>query len=225
MKRRGSINGAEWIIIFGLFLLIGSFVVALFPDDFWEAPKQRSPAIFGGLSLLPSQSSDTSAMAPAQAQAPVSMVNPQSAMQTVKLQMPLIQPHMQPIAAFNSTVPRNPNRKTKPQQGIVPLTRLPQVSFSGAIQQISEIAERDGQIHVWVKGPAEEDFHISLAPGWFLEYTGCTLAHDIQVRGAGFQLDKKTPSSLIYAKKIVINGKPCLLRNDEGFAFWSNKFR
>lgn len=103
--------------------------------------------------------------------------------------------------------------------------RAPSVRFNGVIQQVSELQQHDGQIHIWVDDARGIEQHVSVGPSWFLKYTGCTIAHDITVTGVGFMFDRAGRDPLIYAQKIVINGKKCRLRNDEGFALWSNRLR
>jgi len=103
--------------------------------------------------------------------------------------------------------------------------RAVSVRFYGVIQQVSEMQQHDGQIHIWVDDARGVERRVSVGPGWFLKYTGCTIAHDITVSGVGFMFDRAGRAPLIYAKKIIINGKKCRLRNDEGFALWSNRLR
>ncbi|CAK0765324.1 putative Magnetosome protein MamS [Gammaproteobacteria bacterium] len=115
-------------------------------------------------------------------------------------------------------------------KGLKPLGETPQVKFQGTVQQITEQPQSDGQLHVWLNSAGGET-RVSVAPGWFLQYLGCQLLHDITISGVGFIFQPVAGTAtgigndLIYAKKIVINGKTCQLRNDEGFALWSNKLR
>ncbi|MEO5368158.1 MAG: hypothetical protein H7831_17765 [Magnetococcus sp. WYHC-3] len=112
------------------------------------------------------------------------------------------------------------------QPGLVPFERAPLVPFSGTIQQITEMPQSDRQVHIWVSTPDQRELHVSVAPAWYLSFMGCTLAHDMQLTGRGFQFNRADQGGdVIYAKKLTINGRPCLLRNDEGFALWSNKLR
>ncbi len=134
-------------------------------------------------------------------------------------------------------LPPQPNQRNKgvpstrmAQPGMMPFERAPKVRFEGQVQQITEMPQRDGQIHIWLNMPAKgnqraREQQISIAPGWFLRYMNCTITHDIQLSGIGFQFERKRPSALIYAQKITIGRKVCQLRNDEGFALWSNKLR
>ena len=110
-------------------------------------------------------------------------------------------------------------------EGLVLLQQTPQVNFSGKVQQVTEQPQSDGQLHVWLQDANGAESRISVGPGWFLKYLGCDLTHDAVVDGAGFTYERNGTSPLIYAKRIRINGRACQLRNDEGFALWSNKLR
>jgi hypothetical protein len=110
-------------------------------------------------------------------------------------------------------------------KGMTSLQRAPQIKFQGTIQQITEQPQSDGQLHIWITSPDGTERRISIAPGWFLQYLGCVLQHDITVSGSGFVFQQEIGNGLVYARKILVNGKTCQLRNDEGFALWSNKLR
>ena len=43
------------------------------------------------------------------------------------------------------------------------------------------------------------------------------------VNGMAFRFDTAGPDTPIYARTIKVNGRPCQLRSDEGFALWSNR--
>ncbi|MBF0139424.1 MAG: hypothetical protein HQL74_03980 [Magnetococcales bacterium] len=109
--------------------------------------------------------------------------------------------------------------------GVFNFERAPRVQFYGKVQQISEIIQDDGQIHVWIHDPAGGEMQISVAPNWYLKLVNCQLDHDVVITGSGFRFDRKNKDALVYAKKIQVNGHICHLRNDEGFALWSNKLR
>ncbi|MBF0144359.1 MAG: hypothetical protein HQL57_00880 [Magnetococcales bacterium] len=111
------------------------------------------------------------------------------------------------------------------QSPVVQLAQAERVSFAGKVQQVSELPQSDGQLHVWLQGSGGVETRVSVGPGWFLTYLGCPLAHDIFVDGEGFTFERVGKSPLVYASRIRIDGKKCQLRNDEGFALWSNKFR
>ncbi|MEW6219746.1 MAG: hypothetical protein AB1634_09480 [Thermodesulfobacteriota bacterium] len=109
--------------------------------------------------------------------------------------------------------------------GVIKLEQAPVVRFSGVIQQLSEMPQQDGQIHLWLEATDKRELRISVAPSWFLEYTGCRLSHDQAISGVGFQFDASGPEPLIYARRLQVGGTTCQLRNDEGFALWSNRLR
>lgn len=111
------------------------------------------------------------------------------------------------------------------QPGLMPFEQAARVRFSGTIQQISEMQQQDGQIHVWLTDALGKEQHLSVAPSWFLHYMGCTLAHDAAISGVGFQFSGTQKGGMTYVKKLVIGKKVCHLRNDEGFALWSNQLR
>ncbi|MBF0308773.1 MAG: hypothetical protein HQL56_04505 [Magnetococcales bacterium] len=127
---------------------------------------------------------------------------------------------MIPVAA-----PARPADGGGTQNGLVLLQQAPRVTFRGKVQQLSEQPQSDGQLHVWLTDPVGGETRISVGPGWFLKYLGCPLAHDIFLEGSGFTFEKGGRSPLVYAKRIRMNGKICELRNDEGFALWSNKLQ
>lgn len=109
--------------------------------------------------------------------------------------------------------------------GLLDFEQAPEKSFSGTVQQVSELQQKDGQIHVWLNTPTGVEQEISVGPSWFLRYIGCEIAHDSAISGVGFYFDTITKDPIIYAQKISLNGRVCQLRNDEGFALWSNQLR
>ncbi|MBF0158085.1 MAG: hypothetical protein HQL58_01025 [Magnetococcales bacterium] len=125
----------------------------------------------------------------------------------------------QPVAQMMNVAVR------QPKPGLVLLQQAPKVNFKGVVQQLSEQPQSDGQLHVWLQDSKGIETQVSVGPGWFLHYLGCNLAHDVTMSGAGFTFEKAGSNPLVYAKRIEINGKVCQLRNDEGFALWSNKLR
>ncbi|MBF0357308.1 MAG: hypothetical protein HQL70_01800 [Magnetococcales bacterium] len=199
MKVEEVIGLLAVVFIFGL---IGA---AMLPEDMWE-DHSRTPGMGGVLQgvigIAPTGSSSRVA-SPLQGVA-VAAVTPQP----------------------NTNVDQKVPRTTIAQPGLIPFSRAPLVRFAGTIQQITELQQRDGQIHLWVTDNVTGNEHeVSVAPSWYLKYMNCTLLHDMDISGVGFQFDKKKGSSIIYAKKIKIKNQPCHLRNDEGFALWSNRLR
>ncbi|MBF0381835.1 MAG: hypothetical protein HQL69_12505 [Magnetococcales bacterium] len=198
MKLEEGIGLLAVIFIFGI---IGA---ALLPDDMWE-DHSRTPgmsgALQGSIGINPAGS-------------PSRMASP--------LQGIAVAARTAPNA---NAIPQQVPRQTVAKPGLTPFSRAPVVRFSGTIQQITELQQRDGQIHIWLTGADGREREISVAPSWYLEYMNCNMLHDMQLSGTGFQFDKSIGPSVIYAKKLKIDNRPCHLRNDEGFALWSNRLR
>ncbi|MBF0610901.1 MAG: hypothetical protein G8345_16490 [Magnetococcales bacterium] len=130
-----------------------------------------------------------------------------------------------PVATNQNSLTPMPPPITKPKPGLIPFEQAPTVRFKGRIQQVTEMVQRDGQIHIWIHDISGKEMQVSVAPGWYLQYMGCTLGHDTEITGMGFSFDNQGGDPLIYARQIQINGRNCRLRNDEGFALWSNRLR
>ncbi|MBF0110531.1 MAG: hypothetical protein HQL76_15290 [Magnetococcales bacterium] len=137
----------------------------------------------------------------------------------------LTTPIMDTLRMIPVAQPRNPTDAGNGQLAVILLQSAPRVNFSGKVQQLSEQPQSDGQLHVWLQDATGVETRISVGPGWFLKYLGCPLAHDVVLEGSGFTFEKGGRNPLIYAKNIRLNGKVCQLRNDEGFALWSNKLQ
>ena len=124
---------------------------------------------------------------------------------------------MQPaaLAAQPATIP-----------GLVPFARPTQERFAGRVNQVTALGADTGwgQVHITIiddlTGTARL---VSLAPGWYLHYLGCTVTPSAQVAGMGFRFDAVGADTPLYARVIKVNGRPCQLRSDEGFALWSNR--
>ena len=136
-----------------------------------------------------------------------------------------------PIAGQAANFPSWPSPPAQLQTVAMPgLTRFEVAkseTFRGQVRQIVNRG-RDhgwGQIHIWVADGADLPREISLAPDWYLIHLGCPVSESARVRGTAFNFDSVRPDSALYAKTIIVNGKLCRLRNDEGFAFWSNRLR
>ena len=111
--------------------------------------------------------------------------------------------------------------------GLTPFSRAESYRFDGRVVRIiSRGADLGwGQVHVWIAGGPEAVREISLAPEWYLQYLSCAVSKNARVAGVAFRFDAKRPNAELYAKTVTVNGKTCRLRNDEGFALWSNKLR
>ena len=191
----------EWLTAIGFFALVGVIVFAILPGGWWATGStgagQAGLLAQTGQGVVPG-AAVMGQLSPAQS-VPAAVVQP--------LPTPM------------------PPRQTRPQPGMMAFEQAAQVRFSGTIQQISELQQQDGQIHLWLNSPMGQEQHLSVAPSWFLQYMGCTLLHDAAISGTGFQFDKNDKRALIYVKKLVIGKQVCHLRNDEGFALWSNQLR
>lgn len=190
----------EWLTALGLFAVLAVVLVAILPTGLWQTGGSDSNAGLVAQAGFPPSAAGVAGVSPSPAQSV-------------------------PAAVVRPVPDAMPPRTTRPQPGMMPFEQAAQVRFSGAIQQISELQQQDGQIHLWLKGPLGQEQHLSVAPSWFLQYMGCQLLHDATVSGTGFQFDKLNKQALIYVKKLVIGKTVCHLRNDEGFALWSNQLR
>ena len=192
----------EWLAVLGFFAVIAAMVVAILPDRLWQTQTFDAGRIDGGAWVGVVPNVPTGGRVAAQGLA-----------QSVT------------VAAFQpqTNTPMPTTRRAQP--GLVPFEQAARVRFSGAIQQISEMQQQDGQIHVWLTDALGKEHHLSVAPSWFLHYMGCTLVHDAAISGVGFQFSGTQKDALTYVKKLVIGKKVCHLRNDEGFALWSNQLR
>ena len=193
----------EWLTVLGFFAVIAVMVLAILPENLWQTQRsgvnQVDAAVQVG--LLPDLPGGRAWQQPPVQGVAVAAVRPLPNVNGVQ------------------------KRTTRPKPGLMPFEQAARVRFSGTIQQISELQRQDGQIHVWLNDPQGKEQHLSVAPSWFLHYMGCTLRHDAAISGVGFQFDKTRKGSVTYVKKLVIGKTVCHLRNDEGFALWSNQLR
>lgn len=111
--------------------------------------------------------------------------------------------------------------------GMTPFEVAPLKPFRGDVQQMIQRGDpaQWGQVHVLLSDVSGDQVEISLAPRWYLQYLGCALSSGVRVRGMAFDFDGRTPSPVLYAKDLTVQGTKCRLRNDEGFALWSNQLR
>ena len=112
-------------------------------------------------------------------------------------------------------------------QGLIPFTRAASQRFRGRIVSTVTLGSDMGwgQVHIWIADGANPVQELSLAPDWYLSYLGCPMTVNSQVDGIAFKFDQVQSNVELYAKIITINGKQCGLRNDEGFALWSNQLK
>ena len=232
----------EWLVTGGFVALVALVVFVILPDDLWEnaglgGQQVTVAAQAGG---YPGNPQMMNMGAGGQPQFGVQQFQPpQFQVQQPGLQpMPQIEPWQRGLQAQadfqgqgNAGIARRMATKQarprtiKPQPGLMPFEQAPRQRFTGTIQQISEMPQRDGQMHVTLHDPAGREVHLSVAPDWFLQYMGCILTHDGQISGVGFLFDESVIGRVVYVKKLVVGAKTCHLRNDEGFALWSNQLR
>ena len=198
----------EWVVAAGLIFLCGILVAALLPDRF-RIPPPSSPNIVPEQTLVRAQTGPNVMM---------SLPGQNNTLQMIPVVATQVAPGQQDPG-------QGQGQGQGQGTGLILLQTAPRVNFKGVVQQISEQPQSDGQLHLWLKDTNGVETRVSVGPGWFLQYLGCPLAHDIQVSGAGFTFQKEGMNPLVYAKRVEINGKVCQLRNDDGFALWSNKFR
>lgn len=150
-----------------------------------------------------------------------------------------MQPVMQPVQAqqvpIQAQIPANPAAaapgapwgRNAAMPGLIPFTRAASQKFRGRVASTVTLGSDMGwgQVHIWVADGANPVQEISLAPDWYLSYLGCTVAENTQVEGVAFKFDKVQTNVELYAKTITVNGRQCGLRNDEGFALWSNQLK
>ncbi len=117
-------------------------------------------------------------------------------------------------------------RKSAPP-GLVPFSQAKSERFRGSVVRLNSRGEETGwdQIHIWVDNGSGTSKEVSVAPRWYLEYLGCRIKDNSRVRGVGFRFDRVRANAELYAKNITVRNKSCRLRNDEGFALWSNQLR
>ena len=111
--------------------------------------------------------------------------------------------------------------------GMMPFEVAPVRPFRGDVRQV--IDRRDptkwGQVHVVLDDVSGKVREVSLAPRWYLHYLGCSVSNNMRLWGTAFDFDGRSAEPLLYAKDVTVQGSRCRLRNDEGFALWSNQLR
>lgn len=193
------LNTGDWIVVAGLLLLLAGAILMVFVDQLGGgAPAGKgNPAMMSGTSA-------SNSLLTSQGKESLRMV-----------------PVVGTVAVNEGVTTAGPGDKS----GMILLQQAPQMRFNGQVQQVSEQPQSDGQLHLWVQDAQGKELRVSVGPGWFLSYLGCPLRHDAVVEGSGFTFEKSGQLPLVYAKWIRIDNRTCQLRNDEGFALWSNKLR
>ena len=189
----------QWIISVGMICGLVLVVAALTPDDFWEADVIDATS---ALADTPGAGAGIAGPAPGSQNMALGSGTPQ--------------------AAAAPSWGRNVALK-----GLAPFKEARSQRFRGRIETVL-VRGADvgwGQVHIWITGSPDSQRQISLAPDWYLKYLRCPIAENMLVKGAAFDFDTIRPGDKLYAKTITVNGKTCRLRNDEGFALWSNQLR
>ncbi|OEJ67304.1 magnetosome protein MamS [Magnetovibrio blakemorei] len=134
----------------------------------------------------------------------------------------LLAPTPDPNATDMAATPQEAN-----VTGLIPFTKASTTRFRGKVVRVMSLGNDTGwgQMHVWISDGAGQAQEISIAPDWYLMHMGCTVTEQAQVQGSAFSFGKPQTIPELYAKSITVDGKTCRLRNDEGFALWSNRLR
>ncbi len=104
-----------------------------------------------------------------------------------------------------------------------PIQTLPTQSYRGVVDQVVNRQPGGwGQIHIIINDGLAQFIEISLAPQWFLQFQGCTVAVGDLVEGESFNFDPAN-ATYLYAKNLVVNGNRCRLRTNDGLAIWSDQ--
>ena len=128
---------------------------------------------------------------------------------------------MQPVA-----LPGAPPVSAQGIPGLVPFAQPVKARFAGRVTQVTALGAEAGwgQVHITVLDETTGmSRQVSLAPTWYLQYLGCGVMQNYQVKGEAFLFDAPGADVPLYARTIMVNGRPCQLRSDEGFALWSNR--
>ena len=203
----------------GLLMIVA---IAMVPEDMWESDVRNSSIAMSEV-VRPANKKGLNIQK--QLQQPVPAVSPQQrgVGQQQGLAMQQIAIQTQPQAT--QEIPQQQPRQTAAMPGMVPFSAAVTKPFQGEVTKVLSYGAQNnwGQLHIMLKNSKGETREMSLAPGWYSEYLGCKITKGMQISGSLFQFDKFSPDALQYAKYVVVHGIKCRLRNDEGFALWSNK--
>ena len=106
--------------------------------------------------------------------------------------------------------------------GLSPFTPAKPLQFSGRVTQVASIGNDVGwgQVHVWIDNGTGALQEISVAPQSYLNQIGCPSFDGARISGIGFLFDAGRPNAELYAKSVLVGGRTCKLRDDEGLALW-----
>jgi len=191
----GKMKAEHWILGVGALFAVAVMGAALMPDDPW---RDDVPAAAAGLADI---AGSGGGMVPSIATIPG-------------------------VSALDGS-PSTARARPVAMTGLTPFSRAESRRFDGRVVRVVKRGADVGwgQVHVWIAGGPDPVQEVSLAPDWFLQHLGCVVPKDARVRGMGFRFDVTRPGAELYARTVTVNGKTCRLRNDEGFALWSNKLR
>ncbi|MGK5094581.1 hypothetical protein WDW89_21530 [Deltaproteobacteria bacterium TL4] len=128
------------------------------------------------------------------------------------------------FAPNNQGAPQTAPAPTPPQPPLRFRDRMA-INFSGTIESLLYLEDKQDTVHILLRDDIGFKKELSVSPAWFLEYSACPLAVGNHISGSGFLFETGNQGALIYAKKIRLGAQVCRFRNDEGFAFWSDKLR
>ncbi len=196
----------NWIVAFGAGILFAVLLVALLPDDLWDDEAHHAAqAVGNAVGVMPGDARGGRRITELPAAAPGFS------------RQPNYPPQLRGRAV---AMPAG--------RGLVPFSAARTEAFNGTVAQVqgSGVDQGWGQIHVWIADRNGDAMELSMAPDWYLEYMGCGVTRNMYVKGTGFIFDTDGMAQpLLYAKDVTVNGVKCKLRNDEGFALWSNRLR
>ncbi|MEO5374207.1 MAG: hypothetical protein H7840_07995 [Alphaproteobacteria bacterium] len=186
--------------------------MAMIPDDVWERDHAETGAVIAG------------AVGAGGGITNPALINP-NALGDVMAAPQAAPPQPQPLPQAQGAGAAWGRNAAMP--GLIPFTRAASQKFQGRVTSVVALGSDIGwgQVHIWVADGTNPLQEISLAPDWYLSYLGCAVTENIRVEGVAFKFDQVQSNVELYAKTITVNGVLCGLRNDEGFALWSNQLK
>ncbi|KAF0191439.1 MAG: hypothetical protein FD165_1773 [Gammaproteobacteria bacterium] len=215
----------QWITSLGLIFIIGLIIGALLPDNFWD--RQHQGGRNGVGHRLAHVVQDAGPVDAPQAPYPQQPTVAGAAWPQTGTAPDAMGGGMQQFSGLATAPAPQVQARNIAAVGLIPFEAGTTRRYEGQVQQITvRGADLDwSQVHILVADPAGAAREISLAPDWYLLYMGCMVSQNTRVAGLAFQFDRVTSNPVLYAKDIVISGRKCQLRNDEGLALWSNQLR
>lgn len=225
----GGMKSENWVIGAGGAVVGVLAAVALLPDDLWDDDSDHYMYNVPAAAVAPGPMAQPQVPV---AQAPVSMAQPAMPAPAPVMQAPMMVAPQAAAPAFDQAAAVDPMGNPVTAQnvaltGLVPFERAVTEPYRGQVQQVFVLGGDQGwgQTRIWVSDVTGAQKEISMGPGWYIQYLGCSITEGTNVRGVAFRFDTVDPSAVLYAKEVIVNGVRCRLRNDEGFALWSNQLR